>query len=139
MLGIEANNQTKKMKFEMKWTNLKNFECPFPYCEATLINTLPEISCSRCSFKIDPNRFKGILSHRGGDSKTSKRFRWQNIVDGRCPECGQYLRKSTDGRQDFQKCINSECSFIIRENSLNQILADPTHPANKFYNRQHAK
>ncbi len=114
----------------MNWENLKTFECP--YCGHPLLNTVPDICCSHCDFIIARDRFKRILSNRTNE-KPAKPMRWQNLRDARCPLCSDLLVYVTEGKSLFEKCIVESCGFKISHFQVETILADPAHPANKFY------
>jgi hypothetical protein len=57
---------------------------------------------------------------------TNKRRHWQNIVDKKCPDCGEKL-------QDHEKGYNCKpCSFFIAEAGMIKILTDGNHAAIKY-------
>lgn len=119
----------------MNWENLKRMLCP--YCDKALTKDI-EIRCSECLFHIDEKRFNSIVEHRGFPRRDNiTRMKWQNIKDDRCPVCSRDLYPSSDGRLNYLKCSNGDCTFRIKESYLQEIIADPTHPANRFYKPAH--
>ena len=92
------------------------------------------IRCSMCTFKIDEDRFHAIQAHRSHPERATVKIKWQNIRDDKCPMCGDSIRPTLLGHLALLRCVSSDCTFKIREERLNEILADPQHPANTFYN-----
>lgn len=108
-------------------------ECP--YCGWSLVDSEPEIVCSHCAFVIEYARFRGIIEQGSGVTSRGvgeRQLKWQNLHDGWCPECGDFLYVDSTGRQEYQKCIRSECTFRISSSRVEEILEDKTHPANRF-------
>lgn len=115
----------------MKWENLKSHKCP--YCSEATILEGGIIRCTQCRFEITKEKAKSITEHRTHPERSAeKRFRWQNLHDQCCPECGDML-KPGEGQYELLKCIQAGCRFIIREDMMQRILADEEHPANRFY------
>lgn len=113
----------------MRWENLKNNECP--YCGAELYRDGDTHQCTNCTFIIDSQRFMQILQHRARPERRGVlRMRWQNLRMGLCPVCKNDL-KNGNGPYEIVQCVSAECTFHIREDSMQRILRDPTHPANR--------
>lgn len=114
----------------MKWELLKKNLCP--YCESILIfDGEQEIECTSCRFHISPVRYKAIAEKRT-DTTPTIRLRWQNLREGRCPQCGEDLR---DGNGKFEITICTKqplCTFKIRNDKYDEIMADPLHPAHQY-------
>lgn len=47
--------------------------------------------------------------------------------------CGDIM-KDANGKYNILKCIRLDCPFKIREDALSTMLADSTHPVNKYDN-----
>lgn len=112
----------------MNWENLKTQSCP--YCGYHLEDTGFEMACLHCTFHIEHGKYDSIRENRGsnGDIK----MKWQNIIEEKCPMCGERLREG-EGRHEKLRCTDASCTFKISNSMLRQILDDPTHPANRFY------
>lgn len=121
----------------MNWNNLKDFNCPYPYCEEKLKNGMRDgvacVDCTECHFSMSYEKYKGILQHRSNERGEIIKVKWQNLRDGLCPVCGKYLIDDSKGTYSIITCIDSDCSFHIREDSLHTILGDADHPANRCF------
>ncbi len=117
----------------MKWELLRQRRCP--HCEDSLYENQYEkiFECMSCRFNIDQARFVAISRARGGYKSGSDhvRIQWQYILEDKCPICKDILHVPA-GRQEFRKCISPECTFFIKEETVQMILGDPNHPAYKF-------
>lgn len=103
----------------MHWENLHANRCP--YCGDNLLDNGVELECTTCVFHILPERAESIVRHR---------MKWQNLLRSQCPICQSMLLEEEKGRTVLLKCLTPECPFIIREDRLKEILADPNHKAN---------
>jgi hypothetical protein len=56
---------------------------------------------------------------------------WERLHDGKCPACGSYLKESP-GKFEIMICENTKCDTKMRQETIDRILADETHPANLF-------
>ena len=119
----------------MEWKNLKYFRCP--HCGEKLVEDVGKewIRCTSCTFVIASTRCKEITIHRSYPEKTIIKMRWQNIKDDHCPVCGSNLYQNMEGKFDILKCVQATCTFKIRTDKLEEILADEMHPANVYHNR----
>ena len=114
----------------MKWENLKKNICP--HCENFLIfDDDNEINCTGCRFHISPQRFKAILANRADPTNATYKLKWQYLRAGRCPRCQSNLRDSI-GAYEVSECVNSKCTFKIRNDKMEEILQDPCHPCRQF-------
>lgn len=116
----------------MKWENLTKFICP--HCENPLQKSSRDdaIHCTECLFFITYQRYQAILLHRSQKPDFVVKMKWQNIIDNVCPVCESRMRDQ-EGSFDIHRCSNANCSFKIREDSLQAILANKTHVAWRFY------
>ena len=115
----------------MVWNKLNKGECP--NCGHPLKKKESNLKCTYCAFVIEQNRARRIAESRKEQLPTNHvRLRWQNLKDERCPVDGELLAPR-EGRFMVMHCIKPECTFNIRVDRMNQILKDPSHPANKFY------
>lgn len=112
----------------MNWDNLKTQNCP--YCGNHLVDTGPEMKCKHCKFHIDHVKCAAIVKSRSGEGES--KMKWQNIIEEKCPICGEMLREG-EGHHEKLRCTDGRCTFKISNAMLRQILDDPTHPANRFY------
>jgi len=119
----------------MNWENLRQFRCP--YCGHALEKGPASIRCTHCHFRIEPERFKSIAENRRQNPTNNIKIKWQNLVSGLCPICGSMLRPNEEKKLRFQKCINYDCTFKISDNRFGEILNDPNHAANIFYQQEH--
>jgi len=115
----------------MNWENLRQFRCP--YCGYDLQKGKEDVSCTNCFFRIEPERFKSIAENRRQNPTNQVKIKWQNLIEARCPICGDMLKPNDEGKMFFQKCINHECTFRISDSRIGEILNDQKHPANIFY------
>lgn len=113
---------------KLKWINLKSFKCP--YCDAGLQrHDDGDLSCTQCFFVIDNERYQSMIENRRQVENTKiQHLRWQNILEERCPACGDLLNEP-QGIYAILNCLNIHCNFHIREDSLKAILADKSHIA----------
>lgn len=118
----------------MKWENLREMLCPYPYCEKLLYEQGEEVKCTKCYFHMTKEKFIGTLQHRAFPDRPHKKNRWQNLREDRCPmqDCNYRLTPSMEGRLDMMKCCNPECVFKITMERFNIILGDQSHAANIF-------
>jgi len=118
----------------MNWENLKTNKCP--HCSEALIRRSgDEVACTRCFFLIDRNRFLQIKEHRAHPEREKRKMRWQNLHEGNCPACSDYLATDQEKASAVYECQSDRCNFKISLTSVRAILADDTHPANIFRGR----
>lgn len=115
----------------MNWEVLHEKKCPYCSNAVSGDNDLQEVRCTVCSFKISQERLLQILKHRRVGVTDTKKMFWQNLHNAKCPVCSNLLVPMA-GRYAVLGCLNSDCGFKIREDRMQQILADNTHAANKF-------
>lgn len=112
----------------MEWQNLNTQECP--HCSRKIEDRGGEMRCTKCSFHIDYKRYHSIRAARNRDKPTQPMY-WQNLRKGRCPLCSDLMR-DTIGKYQISRCINLECPFKIRDDELEKMMEDETHPINKY-------
>lgn len=122
----------------MKWENLARFHCPVPMCEHPLIRIHPDmdIECTKCTFHIEPNRFKSIEFNRSHPERKKGTNHWENLKENMCPVCNQPLIPCPEYR-GVTMCSVEPCPFRIGNASMQRILNNPEHSCNIFYNRIH--
>lgn len=120
----------------MNWENLKTNHCP--HCGQPLIEAGQIFSCTFCTFKIDIGRKMSIETHRAHPEKAGVKIKWQNLKKERCPICESDLDYGT-GVYEVLACLNPNCTFKIRHDRFVEIMADPSHPCNQFYEREKTK
>lgn len=115
----------------MNWERLKSCDCP--YCDSKLeFDTINSIfKCTRCYFRISAERFKDIAKNRARPDGNYRKMNWERLHDGKCPACGSYLKESP-GKFEIMICENTKCDTKMRQETIDRILADETHPANLF-------
>lgn len=62
--------------------------------------------------------------------------KWQNLVEGKCPDCGEFLRKEKD-KIVLVEC--TRCDFFIGEKKMKQILADRNHKMRRHLTSEQKK
>lgn len=55
-------------------------------------------------------------------------MRWQNLLSGRCPRCGEKFVKAMDHAVIYECSGENGCQFVISEKRYLSMLADPHHP-----------
>lgn len=120
----------------MHWENLKDLRCP--HCSEKLQKEMIDdvVRCTVCTFSIEEKRFSAIKAHRSNPERATVKLKWQNIREDKCPMCGDSIRPTLLGHLAILRCSSSVCTFIIRESTLEEILANENHPVNTFY-KQH--
>ena len=118
----------------MNWDNLKLNLCP--HCGDKIEEHGEQFNCIVCAFKIDSGRKLEIEIHRAHpENRPTKKRHWQNLRDERCPICGGNLNYGAEP-YEILSCLKAECSFKIRHDRFLEILADPNHSCNKFFERE---
>lgn len=112
----------------MNWENLNTQECPF--CSKKIEDREGEMRCTKCSFHIEYRRYHQIRAVRSKNGQVI-RMKWQYLKQGKCPMCEDLLKDSI-GKYSVLRCINQDCPFKIREDALAAMLADSSHPVNKY-------
>lgn len=110
----------------MNWKNLKEFLCP--HCGNPMEKNEKEIACTKCTFHIEHARFYSIMQNRGGDHESIVKMKWQNLHQDCCPMCASVLVKNDRGL----KCTSENCTFLITDSKMEEIMKDRNHPANRF-------
>lgn len=118
---------------KLNWSNLQQNKCPYCAYKLLPVNELGFIECDNCIFNIEKKRFDSIKQNRNEGVRGIHMY-WQNLRVSRCPACGDELLE-TSGNYEILKCIRVLCAFKIRFDRMQEILDDPTHPANKFHKR----
>lgn len=114
----------------MKWENLNDFKCPC--CSAPLANeTATLIVCTMCKFEIEKERFDSIKKCRSDKKRPHVPHYWQNLTRGNCVICNEPL-KPLSKSGTLLGCSAQKCKFKIGRARVDEILANPTHSANKF-------
>lgn len=104
--------------------------CPYCGADLDLCDDNGMIRCSSCRFEINEFKYNSIRDvHRRRTVIT--KMHWQNLKKDRCPMCGDDLSQMP-GNFEILRCISSHCSFHIRMDRMEAILADETHPANTY-------
>lgn len=117
----------------MNWEYLKDNKCP--HCGENLRENILEFKCIKCTFVIDSDRKMAIQQHRGNPRIGNiVKIKWQNLKEEKCPICGDNLNYGV-GVFEVLVCLNTNCSFKIRHDRFVEILNDPTHPCNRFFER----
>jgi DNA-directed RNA polymerase subunit RPC12/RpoP len=127
----QSRSKNNKMTGTMQWENLRQFRCP--YCGHDLQKGKDAIKCTRCHFSIEQERFKSIAENRRQNPTNQIKIKWQNLIEARCPICGNMLKPNEESKVFFQKCISYDCTFKISDSRIGEILNDPKHAANIFY------
>ena len=113
----------------MNWGNIASQTCP--RCRAALATIDNEYKCSECSFHCDIARAEKILLHRGQNQHPDVRIKWQYLYDNLCPISLDPMEPmNPETRVHF--CSNRDCRFRIKDSTLEEMKADPTHPINRF-------
>lgn len=58
-------------------------------------------------------------------------MKWQQLKQGKCPMCNDLMNEAV-GKFSVLRCISLDCPFKIRDDALAAMLADSTHPINKY-------
>lgn len=119
----------------MNWRNLATRNCP--HCGNKLGDKPEEdglIHCIQCRFSLSEEKLRSMTIHRSKDFVPKVKMKWQNLHECRCPVCGQFL-KDGNGIYNVLVCMSSTCDFRIREDRMEEILKDPGHVANLFYQK----
>ena len=120
--------KSEKNMTQLKWENLSENKCP--YCEHELYRDGKELRCTECYFHIEMERAGSIIEHRRRWRPTDVIPKWYLLHEDKCPLCSHYLTRG-NGQYEIFKCTEENCTFKIREDRMQEIFADPTHPANK--------
>ena len=77
--------------------------------------------CKSCTSKMKEKQKPTVL------------LKWQHLHKMECPACKKTL---TEGQLKDEKiiryCPDEECDFRIKEETIKEILKNPTHPANLY-------
>ncbi len=59
----------------------------------------------------------------------NKGRQWQNLIDGKCPDCGEKLEMK---KEKAIICECSKCEFVISQRKYIEILTDENHIMRQF-------
>lgn len=102
-----------------------------PYCAAPVYAERGMIRCTQCRFEIERERRDLIAENRSQDGRPIVKIKWQFLHDRKCPICENQLYPNPRNENAY-KCLSEGCSFKITEERIQIILADDTHPANRY-------
>lgn len=117
----------------MIWEKLLTMQCPYEKCGKGLAQRDGEIQCTECYFHMDHSKYKGIVHHRLMPTTEHTRLKWQNVIDHKCPICGDNIQSNEKSMGRFV-CVGRGCHFSISEKKLVGIINDTDHVAYKFHN-----
>lgn len=115
----------------MDWPKLKQALCPVPGCKGNIKDVGGIMRCDHCRFVMELERFRSVLVHRANEEKPATRIYWQNIKSDHCPLDNHPLNEYRD-KNGLRHCSNRRCRFRIRQGTIDEILADPGHPAHRY-------
>jgi hypothetical protein len=86
-----------------------------------------------CKFEIEHERMEAIKKNRCNTNRKIVPHFWQNLHLNNCVLCNHPLTPKTK-TGTLLACTNSQCDFKIGRERVEEILANPTHSANKYKN-----
>lgn len=59
-------------------------------------------------------------------------FKWQNILERKCPKCGRKLLEKKARGEIYRNCEDDACAWGISESRIINILKDKNHPIHNY-------
>lgn len=115
----------------MKWQNLAEFKCPCCGAPLFLEDGTTIVTCTMCKFEIESDRMEAIKKNRCNTNRKIVPHFWQNLHKGNCVLCNHPLEAKN---ATLLACTNEQCDFKIGRSRVEEIIANPTHSANKYKN-----